>query len=81
MNKTIILTVTAIAILTFAESNNIAIAAEADVEKTRTECTRKRDPRSKTWRNRCRTVTVDESQNENACADSQDENCADNTTG
>ena len=81
MNKTIILSVTAIAILTFAESNNIAIAAEADVDKTRTECTRKRDPRSKTWRNRCRTVSVDESQKENTCADSQDENCKDPSKG
>ena len=81
MNKTLILTVTAIAVMTFAESNNIAIAAEADADQTRTECTRKRDPRSKTWRNRCRTVSVDESQKENACADSQDENCQDRTTG
>ena len=81
MNKTIILSVTAIAILTFAESNNIAIAAEAEADKTRTECTRKRDPRSKTWRNRCRTVSVDESQNENACADGQDENCENPTQG
>ena len=81
MNKTIILTVTAIAVLTFAESNNIAIAAEADADQTRTECTRKRDPRSKTWISRCRTVSVDESQNDNACADSPDENCEDRSTG
>lgn len=66
MDKTIILTVTAIAILTFAESNNTAHAADAESKASRTECTWKRDPARKQWRSRCRTKSEEKSQSASA---------------
>ena len=75
MDKTIILTFTAIAILNFAGSGNIAMAAEpeAEAQSTETECTRKRDPARKQWRNVCRTKTVETSQNDSDQAEHQAE--------
>ena len=75
MDKSIILTVTAIAVLTFAESGNIAMAAEAEAEASsaQTECTRKRDPARKQWRTVCRNVSEEKSQSDNNGSENQAE--------
>ena len=73
MDKTIILTVTAIAILSFADSTNIAMAAEADDKTANTECVRKRDPARKQWRTVCPKQKDEQSQNNSDQSESQAE--------
>ena len=71
MDKSIILAVTAIAVLAFADSTTVAMAAEASDQKTRTECTRKRDPARKQWKSECRTVAMDDSKSDSKTSDSR----------